>query len=304
MIHRLAIIGLGLIGGSLSLALKERGLVGEVVGYSRQLQTRLRARELGLIDRPVDSASAAVRNADVVFIATPVQAMASVFAEIAPELDPNALITDGGSVKGSVVTAAQSALSAKQIGQFVPGHPIAGTERSGPDAAFATLFVDHRVILTPIKENTPDTVARAVALWQSVGALVEQMEVQHHDHVLAATSHLPHLAAFGLVSALSRLEERYEVFRYAAGGFRDFTRIASSDPQMWRDICVANRKELLPMLDHYLTELQQLRQLIDVGDSAGVERVFADAKAVRDALYRPVNPAPVNPGPANPDSSF
>ncbi|WP_290677427.1 prephenate dehydrogenase/arogenate dehydrogenase family protein [Halothiobacillus sp. 15-55-196] len=287
MINRLALIGLGLIGGSLSLALKERGLVGEVVGYSRQLQTRLRARELGLIDRPVDSAAEAVRGADVVFIATPVQAMASVFAEIAPELDPHALITDGGSVKGSVVAAAKTALSPAQWGQFVPGHPIAGTERSGPDAAFASLFVDHRVILTPINENAPEMVARAVDLWQSVGAVVEQMSVQHHDHVLAATSHLPHLAAFGLVSALSRLEERYEVFRYAAGGFRDFSRIASSDPQMWRDICVANRDELLPMLDHYLVELNRLRQLIEARDSAGVEKLFADAKAVRDALYCP-----------------
>jgi prephenate dehydrogenase len=287
MINRLAIIGLGLIGGSLSLALKERGLVGEVVGYSRQLQTRLRASELGLIDRPVDSAAEAVRGADVVFIATPVQAMASVFAEIAPELDPQALITDGGSVKGNVVAAAKSALSPAQWGQFVPGHPVAGTERSGPDAAFSTLFVDHRVILTPMEENSPEMVARAVDLWRGVGAVVEQMDIQHHDHVLAATSHLPHLAAFGLVSALSRLEERYEVFRYAAGGFRDFSRIASSDPQMWRDICVANRDELLLMLDHYLVELHRLRQLIEAGDSAGVEKVFADAKAVRDALYRP-----------------
>lgn len=287
MINRLALIGLGLIGGSLSLALKERGMVGEVVGYSRQLQTRLRARELGLIDRPVDSAAEAVRGADVVFIATPVQAMASVFAEIGPELDPGALITDGGSVKGNVVAAAKLSLSPAQWGQFVPGHPIAGTERSGPDAAFATLFVDHRVILTPISENAPEMVTRAVDLWQSVGAIVEQMDVQHHDHVLAATSHLPHLAAFGLVSALSRLEERYEVFRYAAGGFRDFSRIASSDPQMWRDICVANRDELLPMLDHYLVELHRLRQFIEASDSAGVEKLFADAKAVRDALYRP-----------------
>lgn len=291
MINRLALIGLGLIGGSLSLALKERGLVGEVVGYSRQLQTRLRARELGLIDRPVDSAAEAVRDADVVFIATPVQAMAAVFTEIAPALAPHALITDGGSVKGTVVAAAKSALSPDQWWQFVPGHPIAGTERSGPDAAFATLFVDHRVILTPIDENTPEMVARAVDLWRSVGAIAEQMAVRHHDHVLAATSHLPHVAAFALVSALSRLEERYEVFRYAAGGFRDFTRIASSDPHMWRDICVTNRDELLPMLDHYLAELKRLRQLIETDDSTGIEKIFVEAKAVRDALYRPASAA-------------
>jgi prephenate dehydrogenase len=285
-IERLALIGLGLIGGSLSLALKAQGLVGEVVGYSRQAATRMRACELGLIDRSVDSVAEAVRGADVVFIATPVQAMAGVFHAMATALEPGALVTDGGSVKGSVVAAAQAALSPAQWAQFVPGHPIAGTERSGPDAAFASLFVDHRVILTPLPENTAELVARTVALWTSVGAVVEQMSVQHHDHVLAATSHLPHLAAFGLVSALSRLEERYEVFRYAAGGFRDFTRIASSDPAMWRDICVANRAELVPMLDHYLDELLLLRRLIDAGDLAGVELLFRDAKTVRDNLYQ------------------
>jgi prephenate dehydrogenase len=292
-IERLALIGLGLIGGSLSLALKKNGLVGEVVGYSRQLSTRLRALELGLIDRAADSVEQAVHGADVVFIATPVQAMGPVFQAMATALEPHALVTDGGSVKGSVVAAAKAALGRAQWAQFVPGHPIAGTERSGPDAAFASLFVDHRVILTPLPENSAALVARAVALWESVGAVVEQMAVQHHDHVLAATSHLPHLAAFGLVSALSRLEERYEVFLYAAGGFRDLTRIASSDPHMWRDICVANRDELLPMLDHYLDELLLLRRLIDAGDLAGVERLFCDAKAVRDALYQPsaVHPA-------------
>lgn len=286
-IERLALIGLGLIGGSLSLALKSAGVVDEVVGYSRQLPTRLRAQELGLIDHPVDSVAAAVEGADVVFVATPVQAMANVFADMAPVLSPEALITDGGSVKGAVVAAAQAAMLPAQWAQFVPGHPIAGTEHSGPDAAFATLYQGQRVILTPLPENAPSLVARAEALWRTVGALVERMTVQHHDHVLAATSHLPHLAAFGMVNALARLEERYEVFRYAAGGFRDFTRIASSDPVMWRDICLANRTELLPMLDHYLAELAQLRALIDAGDAPSIERQFAEAKAVRDALYRP-----------------
>ncbi len=286
-IERLALIGLGLIGGSLSLALKSAGVVGEVVGYSRQLPTRLRAQELGLIDRAVDSVAAAVHGADVVFVATPVQAMAGVFADLAPELSPTALMTDGGSVKGAVVAAAKSALSAAQWAQFVPGHPIAGTEHSGPDAAFATLYHNQRVILTPLPENSPALVARAETMWHTAGAVVERMTVQHHDHVLAATSHLPHLAAFGMVNALARLEERYEVFRYAAGGFRDFTRIASSDPVMWRDICLANRGELLPMLDHYLAELTQLRAWIDAGDAPAIEQQFAEAKAVRDALYRP-----------------
>lgn len=288
MIQRLALIGMGLIGGSLSLALKQRGLVGEVVGYSRQLQTRLRARELGIIDRPVDSVAEAVAGADVVFVATPVQAMAGVFQAMAGALSPGALITDGGSVKGAVVSAAEHALSPTQFAQFVPGHPIAGTERSGPDAAFAELFVNHRVILTPTDMNDLAMIQRAEALWCSVGAQVERMSVAHHDHILAATSHLPHVAAFSLVSALSRLEERYEVFRYAAGGFRDFSRIASSDPAMWRDICLTNRDELLPMLDHYLAELQQMRGLIDRQDSAGIEQLLVGAKSVRDALYRPI----------------
>lgn len=286
-VERLALIGLGLIGGSLSLALKSAGVVGEVVGFSRQLSTRLRAQELGLIDRPVDSVAEAVRGADVVFVATPVQAMAGVFAQMADGLSPDALITDGGSVKGAVVAAAQSAMPRDQWQKFVPGHPIAGTEHSGPDAAFATLYHGQRVILTPLPENDPERVARAEALWRTAGAVVEQMSVHHHDHILAATSHLPHLAAFGLVNALARLEERYEVFRYAAGGFRDFTRIASSDPVMWRDICLANRDELLPMLDHYLAELNSLRALMVEANAAGLTQAFADAKAVRDALYRP-----------------
>lgn len=290
MIKRLALIGMGLIGGSLSLALKQRGLVQEVVGYSRQLQTRLRARELGIIDVPVDSVAEAVSGADVVFVATPVQAMAGVFQAMAGTLSPDALITDGGSVKGAVVTAAEHALSQDQFARFVPGHPIAGTERSGPDAAFAELFVSHRVILTPTSVNSAAMIRRAEDLWRSVGAQVEKMGVAHHDHILAATSHLPHVAAFSLVSALSRLEERYEVFRYAAGGFRDFSRIASSDPAMWRDICLTNRDELLPMLDHYLAELHQMRSLIDQRDSQGIEQMFVGAKAVRDALYRPIEP--------------
>ncbi|WP_407276408.1 prephenate dehydrogenase [Halothiobacillus sp. DCM-1] len=286
-IERLALIGLGLIGGSLSLALKSAGVVGEVVGYSRQLATRLRAQELGLIDRPADSVAEAVQGADLVFIATPVQAMGGVFAQMIETLAPDALITDGGSVKGAVVAAAQAAMPEGQWRQFVPGHPIAGTEHSGPDAAFATLYHGQRVILTPLPENDPTQVARVEAIWRVAGAVVEHMTVPHHDHVLAATSHLPHLAAFGLVNALARLEERYEVFRYAAGGFRDFTRIASSDPAMWRDICLANRAELVPMLDHYLAELQGLRRLMESADSDGLAQAFAEAKAVRDALYRP-----------------
>lgn len=290
--RKLALIGTGLIGGSLALALKQRDLVGEVSGYSRQLQTRLRARELGLIDQPADSVAEAVKDADLVFVATPVRAMDAVFAEMAPALADDALITDGGSVKGMVVEAARRHLSAEQFARFVPGHPIAGRELSGPDAAVSSLFENHRVILTPLPENPAALVQRAEQLWKAVGAQVESLDVAHHDHVLAATSHLPHVAAFGMVSALARLAERYEVFHYAAGGFRDFTRIASSDPSMWRDICLTNRDELLGMIDHYTDELAHLRQMIEAGDSDAIERYLGDAKAIRDALYRDASPNP------------
>ncbi|MFW5953711.1 MAG: prephenate dehydrogenase [Guyparkeria sp.] len=285
MIDRLALIGTGLIGGSLALGLRAQGAVGEVVGYSRRLETRLSAERLGLIDRPADSVAEAVAGADVVFLATPVTAMDAVLAELADCLPETALITDGGSVKGAVVDRARAHLSSTQLARFVPGHPIAGREHSGPSAATADLYRGHRVILTPLPENAPDDVAWIEAMWQAVGARVERLDVAHHDHVLAATSHLPHAAAFAMVSALARLAERYEVFRYAAGGFRDFTRIASSDPVMWRDICLDNRDEILGMLDHYREELDRLRELMAGRDGEALERYFADAKAVRDALY-------------------
>lgn len=285
MFRRLALIGTGLIGGSLALALRERGEVGEVVGYARRLETRLAAERHGLIDRPVDSIAAAVDGADLVFLATPVKAMDVVFDELADCLPADALVTDGGSVKGAVVERARARLSPGQLARFIPGHPIAGRERSGPGAATAELYRGQRVILTPIEVNRDEDVARIEAMWRAVGAQVEQLGVAHHDHVLAATSHLPHAAAFAMVSALARLAERYEVFRYAAGGFRDFTRIASSDPVMWRDICLDNRDEILVMLDHYRHELDGLRGMLDAGDGGRIEQYFSEAKAVRDALY-------------------
>jgi prephenate dehydrogenase len=284
-IERLALIGTGLIGGSLSLALREQGAVGEVVGYSRRLDTRLAAQRLGLIDRPADSIAEAVAGADMVFLATPVTAMDAVLAELAGCLPEGALITDGGSVKGAVVERARAHLAPEQLARFVPGHPIAGRERSGPEAATAELYRDHRVILTPLPENAAEDVARVEAMWRAVGARIERLDVAHHDHVLAATSHLPHAAAFAMVSALTRLAERYEVFRYAAGGFRDFTRIASSDPVMWRDICLDNRDEILGLMDHYCDELDRLRDLIAERDGEGLERYLTEAKDVRDALY-------------------
>jgi len=287
-IRRLALIGTGLIGGSLSLALKRAGRVDEVIGAGRNRKTLKRAYELGIVDRFETDLAQAVVGADVVFVAVPVAAMESVFATIAGHLTPEALLTDGGSVKRAVIDAAYRALG-KSIEQFVPGHPIAGTEQSGPDAAFADLYANHRVLLTPLPENPPALVEKATQLWQAVGAHVEYMEAAHHDHVLAATSHLPHVIAYALVNSLGRLAERKEIFRYAAGGFRDISRIASSDAVMWRDICLSNREELLAMIDLFREGLDEIETALRDKDGEQLQARFANAKAIRDGLYREAN---------------
>ncbi|MDD3609641.1 MAG: prephenate dehydrogenase/arogenate dehydrogenase family protein [Halothiobacillaceae bacterium] len=284
MIERLALIGTGLIGGSLALALKAAGAVGEVVGCGRNPATLERARELGIIDRYATDPAQAVAGADVVFLAVPIAAMREVFRALRPGLAGEVLITDGGSAKGCVVEDARAELG-PWFAHFVPGHPIAGTEQSGPDAAFATLFAGRRVILTPLPENSAEDVARAEALWLATGAQLETMSVAHHDHVLAATSHLPHVLAFTLVDSLARMEERQEIFRYAAGGFRDFTRIASSDPTMWRDICLGNRTELLALIGRFQQDLSALAASIEAGEGEALSALFARAKRVRDTLY-------------------
>jgi prephenate dehydrogenase len=283
MINRLAIIGVGLIGGSLARALRDAGHVREVVGYGRGIANLQRAVELGVVDRIETTLPAAVRDADMVVLATPVGSMAETLQAIAPYLAPDAVVTDVGSVKGTVAVAARAALGAK-LGNFVPGHPIAGTERSGVEASFASLYVGRRVVLTPLPETRPEALARVHAMWQAAGAEVVTMTVEHHDEVLAATSHLPHLLAYALVDLLARLEDRREVFAFAAGGFRDFTRIASSDPVMWRDICLANRDAILDMLKQYRAEVDGLLAAVAAGDGAALEDLFARAKAARDAL--------------------
>jgi prephenate dehydrogenase len=207
--------------------------------------------------------------------------MRGVFESVKDRLRPDAIVTDGGSVKGSVVADALSAFGLMPP-RLVPGHPIAGTERSGVDASFATLYRDRRVILTPLAETDPAAVARVEWMWRTCGAEVSRMSVVHHDEVLAATSHLPHMLAFGLVDALARMDETEEIFRYAAGGFRDFTRIASSSPVMWRDICMANREALSAMLARFSVELTDLAQAIRLGDGRYLLEVFERAKAARD----------------------
>ncbi len=281
MIRRLCIVGVGLIGGSLARALKAAGAVAEVVGYGRDPAQLQLAQELGVIDRGETDIAAALLGAEVVLVAVPVGAMEGVLRTMAPHLAADTIVTDVGSTKGSVVTAAQRAFGAVPA-RFVPGHPIAGTEQSGVAASFAELYHKRRVILTPLAHTDVAAVATVRALWQAAGAEVVEMEVQHHDDVLAATSHLPHVLAYTLVDTLAQMEEHTEIFRYAAGGFRDFTRIASSDPRMWHDICLANRDAILKVMDRYAADLAEVRGAIERGDGAALLATFGRAKKARD----------------------
>ena len=280
-IRRLAVIGVGLIGGSLARALREAGDVGEVVGCGRGRKNLERAVELGVVDRYSHDVAEAVDGADMVFVAVPLGAMRDAFAAMRGHLVPGAVVTDGGSAKGSVVADARQVFG-DAVAAFVPGHPIAGTEQTGVEASFASLYRNRRVILTPLPETDRQAVDRVVAMWRACGADVSEMSVEHHDEVLAATSHLPHMLAFGLVDTLSRMKENDEIFRYAAGGFRDFTRIASSSPVMWRDICVANREALSRMLERFAEEMSDLAETIRRGDGAHLLEIFGRAKAARD----------------------
>lgn len=285
MINRLCIIGVGLIGGSLSRALRQAGQVKTVIGCSRRQQHLQRALELGVIDEYTTSVSEAVRGADMIVICVPLGAMADIFSEIDENIETEAVITDVGSAKGSVVAAANARL-VKSKHQFVPGHPIAGTEKNGVDASFAELFQGRRVILTPLEDNSPDAVERVTSMWQNTGAEVQSMSLQHHDEVLAATSHLPHVLAFGLVDTLANLNDSHEIFQYAAGGFRDFSRIASSDPVMWRDICLENKDAILEIMDKYLADMELLREAIVDGNGSKLERIFRRAKQARDSYIQ------------------
>lgn len=281
MIQRLCIIGVGLIGGSLALALRRAGYCGEIVGSSRREGHLRQALDLGVIDRYELDAGQAVRGADMVLLAVPLGAMTSVCESIRDGLDPQATLTDVGSAKGSVVEAVKRAFGSVPS-QFVPGHPIAGNERSGVEAAFPDLFKERRVILTPLPETAPAACQGVRSMWEAAGATVELLSVTHHDAVLAATSHLPHLLAFGLVDSLARMGDSDEIFRYAAGGFRDFTRIASSDPIMWRDVCLANREAILEVMDRYKADLQEIEQAIERGDGEVLLTIFERAKSARD----------------------
>jgi len=283
MIERLAVIGVGLIGGSLARALRSAGVVGEIIGCGRSPANLELAFDLGVIDGCTRDPAVAVKDADLVFLAVPMGAMRATLERISGQLRPDAVVTDGGSVKGSIVADARAVLG-PALPRFVPGHPIAGTERSGVGASFPELYQHRRVILTPLPQTDPTALARVRLMWQTVGAEVSEMEVAHHDEVLAATSHLPHMLAFGLVDALARMQGNEEIFRYAAGGFRDFTRIASSSPIMWRDICMANAEALSHVLERFGEELTDLAGTIRRGDGEHLLEIFSRAKSARDAF--------------------
>jgi prephenate dehydrogenase len=280
MSERITIAGVGLIGGSFGLALRAAGFDGEIVGLGRERARLDAALARGAIDRGETDAARAVAGAAVVLLAVPMGAMASVLGALAPHLDTRTIVTDTGSVKGSFVDAARAGLDS--LARVVPGHPIAGTEYAGVEAAFAELYRDRRVILTPTAEAEAEAVDTVQHLWGLTGAEVEHLSVDAHDRLLASTSHLPHMLAFGLVDALARGDDPAGVFRYAAGGFRDFTRIASSDPTMWRDICMANREALLGALEAYRDDLDQLTAEMRAGDADGLLARFGRAKAARD----------------------
>jgi prephenate dehydrogenase len=290
LINNLCVIGTGLIGGSFSLALKQAAASNNIIGAGRSEATLQQALQLNIIDSYDCDIANAVKDADVIFISVPLGAMQPVFEKISRGLkqagNNKAVITDAGSSKQQVMQIAEKICAEDDagfnIGRFVPGHPIAGTENSGPDAAFAGLYKDRRVILTPTDKTDDDAIQLVTKLWQLTGAMVESMDAEHHDKVLAATSHLPHVLAFGLVHCLENMEDIEDVFRFAAGGFRDVTRIASSDPTMWRDICLNNQQPILDMMKRYKDELDMLYNALESGDGEKLMEVFEHAKQTRD----------------------
>jgi prephenate dehydrogenase len=283
LIDRLAIIGVGLIGGSLARVLRERGEVGEIVGIGRGEANLKKAVELGVIDRYTTDPGTGVAGADLVFLATPVCSIAAITAQIAPFLAPGAVVTDGGSVKEGIVAPCERLMRAGTY--FVGGHPIAGTEHSGVEASFATLYEGRRCILTPTEHTCGEALLKVSRMWETAGSEVVLMDVLKHDRVVAAISHLPHMVAYSLVNAVEGYDRFDEsILRYSAGGFRDFTRIASSDPAMWRDIALMNRDALLEMMEFFSSSFNQLRSLVESGDGEGMRRFFEESKESRDAI--------------------
>jgi cyclohexadieny/prephenate dehydrogenase len=281
---RVALIGLGLIASSMFWAIKRGGLAGEVTGYARSQETRDTARRIGLCDRVCDSAAEAAEGADLVVLCVPVGAMGAVAAEIEPVLKPGATVSDVGSVKRSVVGAVSPHIP--QGVHFVPAHPLAGTEHSGPQSGFAELFDNRWCLLVPVEGSDAHAVAKLRAFWEGIGSNVEEMEIERHDLVLAVTSHAPHLIAYtmvGVADDLRRVTDS-EVIKYSAAGFRDFTRIAASDPTMWRDVFLTNRDATLEILGRFTEELFALQRAIRTGDGEMLHDYFTRTRAIRRSI--------------------
>jgi cyclohexadieny/prephenate dehydrogenase len=281
---RVALIGLGLIASSMALAMRRAGLAGEIAGTARSAETRAIARELGLCDTVADTAAGAARGADLVVLCTPVGAMGAAMAEIAPALTPGATVSDVGSVKRAVIAAVAPHLPAGV--HFIPAHPLAGTEQSGPRAGFATLFENRWCLMTPADGTDPAALARYRQFWEAMGARTDTMDPDHHDLVLAVTSHAPHLIAYtmvGVADDLGRVTDS-EVINYSAAGFRDFTRIAASDPTMWRDVFLANRDATLDILGRFTEELFALQRAIRTGDGEMLHDYFTRTRAIRRGI--------------------
>jgi prephenate dehydrogenase len=283
LFNRVAVIGVGLIGGSFALALKQAKACAHVAGAGRNAANLQLALERGAIDSIAADAASAVRDADLILIAAPVAQFEKVFSQLEKNLKREAVVTDAGSTKRDVIAAARKNLSRK-IAQFVPAHPIAGAEKSGVAAASADLFRGRRVVLTPLAENSPASIQNIHDAWSACGARVTRMDAEEHDAVLAAVSHLPHLLAFALVHDVAARKNSEQLFSFAAGGFRDFTRIASSHPEMWRDICIANRDRLLEEVSRFSGKLDQVKKLLD--DPENLEKLFTEARDARDRWMR------------------
>ena len=302
MFNKVVIFGVGLIGGSFARSLKKAGVVGSVVGMGRSAASLARARELGIID-VIGVADAggggctmaeALDGADLVLVAAPVAQTGAILSAMAPHLQAGTVVTDAGSTKADVVAAARRALGGK-VAQFVPGHPIAGRETNGPEAAIDDLYVGKKVVLTALDENAAEDVERVAAAWRACHAVIHRLSPQEHDKVFAAVSHLPHLLAYALVDDIARKPHADLLFQYAASGFRDFTRIAGSSPEMWRDISLANQPALLTELDAYLAQLTALRARLAAGDGAALEGVYANAQRARHQWITAIEAAEVPP---------
>ena len=296
MSGKVVIIGVGLIGGSFARALRAAGAAGTIVGVGRSAEAMARALELGIVDQ-VATIEEAMRGADLVLIAAPVAQTGPVLASLLPFLEPQTIVTDAGSTKSDVTAAARAALGAK-VGQFVPGHPIAGRETNGPDAAIVDLYRGKKTVLTPLPENSAADVARVAAAWRACGAVIHYLSAEEHDTVFASVSHLPHLLAYALVHDIAAKPHAGLLFQFAASGFRDFTRIAASSPEMWRDITLANQPALLGELDAYLAQLTALRAMLAARDGTGIEAVYTNAQQARrrwiEAIESSETPPPID----------